>query len=204
MKQQTQAVVKHKHALNAVVTIVEPGHTYSNWTAKFKEYGFRNTSQNLPFDRGTLVKVTHRDIHDDGTTPIYAVHAIINGEERECVIGEKGISPVPRKPMTEFVFKQVWPDLSLCHYDRENNVLHINGSGLGVKHGEDREDMVLRVYNPETHGYGDFKCLGACIGDYVAYLGYGISTTMRYYEDSKVYRDAIENKKSFRTDCVKL
>ena len=191
MKQQTQ--VKHKHALNAVVTIVEPGHTYSNWTAKFKEYGFRNTSENHGLSRGTLAKITHRDIHDDGVTPIYAVHAVINGEEKECVIGEKGISPVPRKPMTNFVFKQVWPDLSLCHYDRENNVLHLNGSTLGVKHGNDDEDMVLRVYNPETGGYGDFKRVGPFLdGDYVGYQGYGISTALRYYWNADAFRGAVE------------
>lgn len=193
MKQQTQTQVKHKHAVNAVVTIVEPGHTYSNWSTKFKEFGFRDININHAFDAGVLAKITHCDIHDDGVTPIYAVHAVINGEDRECVIGEKGISPVSRKPMTDFVFKQVWPDLSLCHYDRENNILHLNGSTLDVKHNNDHQDMVLRVYNPETRGYGDFKYVGPFLdGDYVGYQGYGISTTLRYYWNSKNYRDAIK------------
>lgn len=184
--------VKHKHAVNAIVTIVEPGLTYSNWSDKFKEYGFRNTTENHQLGKGVLAKITHRGIHDDGETPIYAVHAVINGEERECIIGERGISPVPRKPMTNFVFKQVWPDLSLCHYDRKNNILHLNGSTLDVTHGKVHEDVVLRVHNPETGGYGDFKRTGLSAGNYVEYLGYGISIVLRCYFYADGFRDVVK------------
>ena len=193
----------HKFEVGKRVTVIEPGHTYPSFSTMFEKHNFANTAENPAFERGTNAYITAVDVHPNpitglsgGDVVVYALATNIDGEVKECIIGETGlVTEITHITHTSDVkFVRLYPDLSLCHWDAKSNVLAINGetlmSGLSAQNVQLREgctgDVIIRIHNDATGGYGDFRHVGSS-RYYARFIGLGIDTHMRFYWDQKMF-----------------
>lgn len=190
----------HKFEIGQRVTVIEPGHTYPSFSTMFEKHNFLNTAENPAFPRGTNAVITAVDMHPSpisgGDVPIYALAANIDGEVKECIIGETGlVTEITHITHTSDVkFIRLYPDLSLCHWDSKSDVLAIDGetlmSNLSKQNVDLQEgckgDVIVRIHNEETGGYGDFRHIGSS-RYYARFMGLGIDTHMRFYWDQKMF-----------------
>jgi len=185
-KKNTMLTRDYKFPVGMQVTVVEPGYTYPSYRDKFEELEFTNTTENLGFPIGTTCTIFARTEHDSNGKLLYA----LNGpdSERQCLISEDGITELVRSEHTtkKLVFKEIRPALSLCCWDRGSKTLHINAETLNIKHEDFENDVMLRVHNEETGGYGDFVPVGHKI-DVTTYRGLGIPVTLRCYWNEKSF-----------------
>ena len=193
----------HKFEVGKRVTVIEPGHTYPSFSTMFEKHNFANTAENPAFERGTNAIITAVDVHPNpitglsgGDVVVYALATNIDGEVKECIIGETGlVTEITHITHTSNVkFVRLYPDLSLCHWDAKINMLVINGetlmSGLSAQNVQLREgctgDVIIRIHNDATGGYGDFRHVGSS-RYYARFIGLGIDTHMRFYWDQKMF-----------------
>lgn len=191
----------HKFEIGQRVTVIEPGHTYPNFTTMFEKHNFINTTENPSFKRGTNARITAVDMHPSpvsgGDVPIYALVACPDGEVIECIIGETGlVTEITHITHTSDVkFIRLHPDLSLCHWDSKSDVLAINGETLISSNANVQDlrlyqgckgDVIIRIHNDATGGYGDFRHIGSA-RYYAQFMGLGIDTHMRFYWDQKMF-----------------
>lgn len=190
----------HKFEAGKRVTVIEPGHTYPSFSTMFEKHYFKNTAENPAFPRGTNAIITAVDMHPSpisgGDVALYALAANIDGEVKECIIGETGlVTEITHITHTSNVkFIRLHPNLSLCHWDSKSDVLAINGetlmSSLSAQNVQLREgctgDVIIRIHNDATGGYGDFRHVGSS-RFYAQFMGLGIDTHMRFYWDQKMF-----------------
>ena len=194
----------HKFEVGKRVTVIEPGHTYPSFSTMFEKHNFKNTAENPAFPRGTNAYITAVDVHPNpitglsgGDVIIYALVVNIDGKVKECIIGETGlVTEITHITHTSDVkFVRVYPDLSLCHWDAKSNVLAINGETLITSsanvhdlrlHEGCKGDVIIRIHNEATGGYGDFRHIGSA-RYYAQFMGLGIDTHMRFYWDQKMF-----------------
>ena len=190
----------HKFEAGKRVTVIEPGHTYPSFSTMFEKHYFKNTAENPAFPRGTNAIITAVDMHPSpisgGEVALYALAANIDGEVKECIIGETGlVTEITHITHTSNVkFIRLHPNLSLCHWDAKINMLVINGetlmSSLSAQNVQLREgctgDVIIRIHNDATGGYGDFRHVGSS-RYYARFIGLGIDTHMRFYWDQKMF-----------------
>lgn len=190
----------HKFEAGQRVTVIEPGHTYPSFSTMFEKHNFDNTAENPGFPRGTNAVITAVDVHPSpisgGDVVIYALAANIDGEVKECIIGETGlVTEITHITHTSDVkFIRLYPDLSLCHWDSKSDVLAIDGEtlqhSLSTQNVDLQEgckgDVIVRIHNDATGGYGDFRHIGSS-RYYARFMGLGIDTDMRFYWDQKMF-----------------
>ena len=193
----------HKFEVGKRVTVIEPGHTYPSFSTMFEKHNFANTAENPAFERGTNAIITAVDVHPNpitglsgGDVVVYALATNIDGEVKECIIGETGlVTEITHITHTSDVkFIRLYPNLSLCHWDAKIDMLVINGetlmSSLSAQNVQLREgctgDVIIRIHNDATGGYGDFRHIGSS-RYYARFMGLGIDTHMRFYWDQKMF-----------------
>ena len=193
----------HKFEVGKRVTVIEPGHTYPSFSTMFEKHNFKNTAENPAFERGTNAYITAVDVHPNpitglsgGDVVVYALATNIDGEVKECIIGETGlVTEITHITHTSDVkFIRLYPNLSLCHWDAKIDMLVINGetlmSSLSAQNVQLREgctgDVIIRIHNDATGGYGDFRHIGSA-RYYAQFMGLGIDTHMRFYWDQKMF-----------------
>ena len=193
----------HKFEVGKRVTVIEPGHTYPSFSTMFEKHNFKNTAENPAFPRGTNAYITAVDVHPNpitglsgGDVVVYALATNIDGEVKECIIGETGlVTEITHITHTSNVkFVRLYPDLSLCHWDAKIDMLVVNGetlmSSLSAQNVQLREgctgDVIIRIHNDATGGYGDFRHVGSS-RYYARFIGLGIDTHMRFYWDQKMF-----------------
>jgi hypothetical protein len=185
----TNTSPNYKFPVGMQVTIVEPGYTYPTYRDKFEELEFTNTVENLGFPRGTTCTIFARIEHESNGKLLYALS--MPDSERQCLISEDGVTELVRSKHTtkKLEFIEIRPALSLCHWNHESQILHINAETLNIRHGSFENDVVLRVRNEETGGYGDFVPFAHNV-DHTVYQGLGIPVTLLCYwlEKSFVHR----------------
>lgn len=70
------------------IEITNPGNTYSEYSSKFKELGFKNKESNNSFQEGETAIVFNIGSHANGHTILLACR---NSNGKECLISTEGV-----------------------------------------------------------------------------------------------------------------
>jgi hypothetical protein len=164
--------VKHRYKIGDIVWVVEPGHTYNQYTDKFTEMGFTPVST----DRGSFAKYTRAEIwgvsmHQDRDTPLYAIRDF-SGDE--SLVGEKAITPVTTAnkelrsvPDVNVVFDKLRPEKGAIQWHPDTMMITLKNftwASGGVRERMLSANMatvqLVRFYNPDTNNYADYAQTG--------------------------------------------
>lgn len=95
--------------INDTVRITDPGETYTNYSEKFNELGFKNKKVNRAFGKGETAIVFNIGYHEQQREILYA---LAHEDGRECLISSRGIELVDHKPVEAAVIEDVLARLS--------------------------------------------------------------------------------------------
>ena len=90
--------------INDTVRVIETGETYTNYTEKFNELGFKNKKVNRAFGKGETAIVFNIGYHEQQRETLYA---LAHEDGRECLISSRGIELVDYKPVEAAVIEDV-------------------------------------------------------------------------------------------------
>lgn len=80
----------HEYTIGDEIEVIDPGHTYTNYTAKFEEFGFKNMQSNPVAKHGTKAVIFGMGMHEDGFTEILTLRS----KEGEYLMAITGIKPI--------------------------------------------------------------------------------------------------------------
>lgn len=101
--------IKNQIKINDTVRITDPGETYTNYSEKFNELGFKNKKVNRSLERGETAIVFNIGYHEQQREILYA---LAHEDGRECLISSRGIELVDYKPVEAAVIEDVLARLS--------------------------------------------------------------------------------------------
>ena len=89
---------KNQIKVGSKVVVVESGRTYTTYSEKFKELGFRNTKENEEIPEGTICEVFAVAQHSPGSETIMV--AIQDQRGHQALIGLVGVEKLVREDFT--------------------------------------------------------------------------------------------------------
>jgi len=164
----------HRYKIGDIVWVVKPGHSYNQYSDKFKEMGFTPMPDGrMSFSMYTRAEIWGVSMHQDGETPLYAIRDFSGNES---LVGEKAITLVTsvlstaldsQYPDHYVEFDTLRPNKAHIKWHPDTKMVTLPGLRMGsnmrnklVESPNPGKVQIVRLYNPYTENYADYTQTG--------------------------------------------
>ena len=114
--------INNQISINDTVRITDSGETYTNYSEKFNELGFKDKKANRSLERGETAIVFNIGYHEEQREVLYA---LVHEDGRECLISSRGIELVEHQTVDNITITDVLTRLSEIESKLDQLAKHI-------------------------------------------------------------------------------